>query len=379
MKLLLLNNASLTSVNGDFCVDPKTGTFAKELQNLGNEVTFYGQKVIAEDTTNTFKLLENGMKVIGLKPKKNKLLNYILLYIRIIPEIIKHEFVYIFYPSSYKYVAILCWLQKKKYGVYIRGEQGLNDQISHRIYKKAQVTFTVTDIFTNLVNNITRKESAYTIRPMMPFTEKDVVRGRVYRREGLFKILYLGRVLADKGIVELIQAVNQLKNKGYNFELTIVGDGGFVPETKAMIQELELDDRVRLMGAVYDSGKVADFYKTSDVYVLPTYHEGFPRTLYEAMIFGTPIITTFVGGISGLMKDGYNCKEIKPKSVESIVDGLEFMMWHYEQMVKYAENGTKTVTKILDPRRPSHAQQLNHFIKDNSRVNIKRRNKKTIL
>ena len=117
------------------------------------------------------------------------------------------------------------------------------------------------------------------------------------------------------------------------------------------------------IGAVDDMDKLTDFYKTSDVYILPTYHEGFPRTLYEAMIFGTPIITTFVGGISGLMKDGYNCKRIEPKSVDSIVVGLEFAFNNYDKMIQYAGNGQKTVIKIIDSSRLTHAEHLNQIIK----------------
>src|SRR5690606_12939960 len=129
---------------------------------------------------------------------------------------------------------------------------------------------------------------------------KDVVTSRSYTREGIFKVLYLGRITDDKGIKELIYAVNRLKQGGYNLELTMVGNGGFMSKAKALIRELEVDDIVHLMGAVDDSREIADYFKRSDIYILPTYHEGFPRTLYEAMIFGTPIITTFVGGISGL-------------------------------------------------------------------------------
>ncbi|WP_286845573.1 MULTISPECIES: glycosyltransferase family 4 protein [unclassified Proteiniphilum] len=363
MKILLLDNSSLTPVNDDYCIDAKTGIFAKELQSLGNEITMYGQKVIAENTSHTYQLLKNRMKVVGLKRKKNKLLNYILLYLRIIPLIIKQNFVYIFYPSSYKFVAMLCWIFRKKYGIYIRGEQGIKDKSSHWIYKNAFVVFTVTDGFTNFVSNVTGKHNAYTIRPMIPFTDRDVVTNREYRKGDIFKILYLGRVEADKGMVELIQAASKLREKEYNYELTIVGNGGFMPDIRALIRELNLDESVRLIGGVDDSDRIAEYYKTSDVYILPTYHEGFPRTLYEAMIFGTPIITTFVGGIPGIMKDGYNCKEIKPKSVDSIIEGLKFALMHYNLMIEYSKNATNTVFSILDPQRPSHAEHLNKFLK----------------
>ncbi len=363
MKILLLDNSSLTPVNGDYCIDPKTGIFAKELKDLDNMVTLYGQKVISENTTHTYRLVENGLKVVGLNRKSNKLLNYLLLYIRIIPEIFKNDFVYIFYPSSYKFVALLCWLFQKNFGIYIRGQHDLNSKSSHMIYNKSTAVFTVTNEFTNFVNNVTGKENAFTIRPMIPFTEKDVCSDRSYNINGSFRILFLGRVLSDKGIFELLQALSKLKMKKYNFELTIVGDGGGMQDAKSIVQELGLEEKVSFIGAVDDMDKLTDFYKTSDVYILPTYHEGFPRTLYEAMIFGTPIITTFVGGISGLMKDGYNCKRIEPKSVDSIVVGLEFAFNNYDKMIQYAGNGQKTVIKIIDSSRLTHAEHLNQIIK----------------
>lgn len=365
MKILLLDNSSLTPIGDDYCIEPKTGAFAHELHSLGNEVTMYGQKVTDSNTIHSYKLLENGLKVAGLKRKSNKLWNYLLLYIRIIPEILKADFVYIFYPTSYKYVAIMSWLMRTKYGIYIRGEQGIKSKLSHFIYNKAHAVFTVTNQFTSYVNNITSKEHAYTIRPMIPYTEKDVISDRQYKVTEQFRILYLGRVTDDKGIMELMRAVKLLKENNYNFELTVVGDGGFMPDTRALIQNFQIDDKVKLIGAVDDSSLVAQYYKTSDIYILPTYHEGFPRTLYEAMIFGTPIITTFVGGIPGLMKDGYNCKRIEPKSVNSIVDGLEFAICNYNKMIGYAKNGTDTVYNILDPERPSHAGHLNKLLKNN--------------
>jgi|SRR5690606_26658428 len=363
MKLLLLDNSSLTPINGDYCIDPKTGAFVKELQGLGNEVTIYGQKVEAKDTTHTYRLLENGLKVVGLKRKKNKLLNYILLYLRIIPEIVKTDFVYVFYPTAYKYVAVLCWLFNKKYGLYIRGEKDLNNKVTEWICKKAFVIFTVSEYFTRIVCDTAGKNNVFTIRPMIPFTEKDVMKNRSYKGEGTLKALYLGRVTEDKGIKELIHAMSRLKKNKHNLELTIVGSGGFMSNAKALVEELEVDDIVHLMGAVDDSIQVADYFKKSDIYILPTYHEGFPRTLYEAMIFGTPVITTFVGGISGLMKDGYNCKEIRPKSVESIVGALEFAVNNYDKMIEYAKNGTETVLKVVDSKRMTHAEHLNEVIR----------------
>ncbi len=362
MKILLLYNNVFTRVDGDLFVEPKNGGFAKELKALGNDVTLYGQSVEAKDTIHTFNLFGNGLKVNSLKRKNSKILTYVFLYIRIIPEIIKSDFIYIYYPTSFKYVPFICKFFRKRYGLYVRGEQGLDDRISHWLYKNAHVIFTVSDYFTNSIKQITCKNIVHTIRPMISLSENDIIYNREYNLNDRVNILFLGRVTHDKGVGELLQAMKILMQKGFNFNLNLVGSGEFMQETLNLIKKYDINDVVSIKGAIFDTEMIKKLYVEADIYILPTYHEGFPRTLYEAMIFGTPIITTFVGGIPAIMKDGYNCKEIIPKSIDSIVDGLEFAIDNYDKMVKYAENATNTVAKIVDSNRMTHVEHLNDLI-----------------
>ena len=161
-----------------------------------------------------------------------------------------------------------------------------------------------------------------------------------------------------------MQAACVLLEKGYKFKLHIVGNGDFFPQLSQMVVERCLGDHVSLDGPVYDNDKKADYYKNADLYVLPTYHEGFPRTLYEAMIFGAPVITTFVGGIPALMIDGKNCKRIEPRSVDSIVENLSYAMENYTEMGEMAKNASGLVARIVDRNRLTHAQHLNQILKE---------------
>ena len=364
MKILLLDNSSLTPIGDSLFVEPKTGAFIVELQTKGNEITVYGQKVKAKDTVHTFNLTENNIKTSGINRKRNKFINYLFLYLKIISQIYKVDFVYIFYPTSFKYVPFLCWLFRKKFGLYIRGMNGINDKISSWNYKKAYTIFTVSEFFTTMINEKTQTKKAHTIKPMIPFSEKDVLVNRKYKIKEKTSILYLGRIAYDKGIAELLKAVQVLNQKGYSFELNLVGSGEFLQKSKSLIKEYQIEDIVFVRGAVFEPEQVKSYYVNADVYVLPTYHEGFPRTLYESMIFGTPIVTTFVGGISVLMEDGLNCKEIQPKSVDSLVEGLEFAMNNQEKMIQFAKKGLTLVANIVDSKRMTHAQHLNKIIKD---------------
>lgn len=363
MKILLIDNSSLTPVNDSLCCEPKTGGFASELNSLGHQITMYGQIIEDKNNIHSFDILKNDISVVGYIRKKNKFINYIFLYLMVIPQVIKNDFIYIFYPNSFKYISIICWILRKPYGLYIRGENDLYSRKSKYIYKKSKVIFTVTDYFSKIIKRISSKEMIFSIKPMIDLNQNDIFFNREYRVGNKFKILFLARIEKDKGIEEFLHAISDLLNrKKYNIEINIVGSGGFLENAKAIAKELNILDVVDFKGAIFEKNKIREMYVESNLYVLPTYHEGFPRTLYEAMIFGTPIITTFVGGIPGIMEDGFNCLKIEPKSVISIVNALEYSFENYLDMQNHAKNGMETVRLIVDSSRLSHASHLSSIL-----------------
>lgn len=364
MRILIIENVSILTKNHRYYTYFENGVFIKELKKLGHNISYYNFAIESEDTVSTFDLEEVGVKVYPLKYLKNKIINYIHAYIKLIPFILKHDFVYFYHPSSFQYGAILCKLLKTPYGVYLRGMQGVDSKTSRWIYKHATIVLTVSDFFTNHINNIFGKNKAETIRPMMSYSYKDIVLNRQYLTKKQFiNVLFLGRIEKDKGLFELIESILILKDK-YSFSLKIVGAGEYSKDIEQLIKQNNLESIVSIEGFVSDMNKKKEYYLNTDIYILPTYHEGFPRTLYEAMIFGTPIVTTFVGGISSLMKDNYNCKKIEPKSSLSIAETLEYAFNNYDKMIGYAKNGTETIKKIIVPNRLNHANQLNKILEN---------------
>ncbi|MDD3945035.1 MAG: glycosyltransferase family 4 protein [Bacteroidales bacterium] len=362
MNILLFDNTQMVYKDGRLYCVGGTGKFAKELVELGNEVTMYGQKIEDPASIADFDIEANGVKTVSFWRGNNKILDYLGLYWNALKTVLKSDFVYIYYPTSYKYFIFLCWLIGKKFGLYVRGTVGVQDWVSILIYKRAYVVFTVSQTFTDMVNSVNSKKMAQTIRPMVDFTEKDAI-DRVYKERDIFSILMFCRIEKEKGIDELLNAVKILYDSGrQNFRLTVAGGGGYLDEARRLSNELQLGNIVQFKGSVNDPMMKRHFFETSDIYILPTYHEGFPRTLYEAMLYGTPIVTTLVGGIPALMKDGINCKAIKAQSVNSIVYGLSFAMDNYDKMITYAQNGKNTVVTVVDSKRPSHAQDVNKVV-----------------
>ena len=368
MRLLLIDNAGLVYRNKRFCCVEGTGKFAAELVERGVEVTMFGQKVALETNVSVFDIEAHGIKTAGLWRRKNKYLNYLGLYLYALKFIIQSDFVYIFYPNAFRYLALVCFVFGKKYGLYIRGNEGIEDKVSLKIYKRATVALTVSPMFTNMVNRVTNSQKAQSIRPMVAYDDSDIVYDRVYTKtHEEFNLLFLCRIQEKKGILELLDALQSLNARGIScFKLTVAGDGDFLIKAQEYCSKCGLDDRVSFLGGIYDNDIKAKLYKDADLYILPTYfNEGFPRTLYEAMIFGVPILTTFVAGIPALMKDGENCLKIEPRSSNSITEALLYAFKNYEDMGRMANKATQLVASIINRARPSHANQLYQIINDN--------------
>lgn len=365
-RILVVPNAEITKLNNDLFLEKGTGEFLSELVSLGNSVTVFGQIIPSENKIHVYNLNRNVVRIKGLIRKKSKLINYLFLYSYSIIEILKADYIYLFYPSSFKFVAFICKLFNKKYGLYIRGMNDLDSLSSKYIIKNASLALSVSDNFKDLVNSYSKKVVSKSIKPMIPFSKVDMVADKSYLNKEFYNLLYLGRMTDDKGVIELLNAVDRLKFKFPNkFKLTLVGDGEYFEQLKVLAKDLQLNSVVSFEGAVFEKELIKQYFLNADIYILPSYHEGFPRTLYESMIFGVPIITTFVGGISALMIDNVNCLEILPKSVDSIVEKIDFSIKNYNKMGKLSKNASRLMADIFEDRKFSHAEELNCFITNN--------------
>lgn len=117
----------------------------------------------------------------------------------------------------------------------------------------------------------------------------------------LRKFIFCGRIVEDKGVVELLMALSSLKKQGKTFELLLVGSEGHDILKNKQYLELkhQLSDEIRSCGFVPYGQELLKLYRESDLFILPSYHEGFPHSIWEAMSQSVPVVTTNVGGISG--------------------------------------------------------------------------------
>lgn len=133
------------------------------------------------------------------------------------------------------------------------------------------------------------------------------------------RVLFMGWINKNKGIWDLLEAVKVLKNT--NFVLYVAGNGEDFLEVESEIYKCSLQDRVVLLNWVYGSEKV-DLLNSCDIFVQPSYREGLPNALLEAMASHCAIIASRVGSIPDIITDNVNGRLITPGDYMSIANAL---------------------------------------------------------
>jgi glycosyltransferase involved in cell wall biosynthesis len=135
------------------------------------------------------------------------------------------------------------------------------------------------------------------------------------------RLLFVGRLSAEKGVPLLVDATERLAHSFPGLRLTLVGDGPQRRGLEADVTRRGLGGRVVFAG-YRSQAEVAEMLARSDILVLPSFAEGVPVTLMEAMAAGRPVVTTRIAGIPELVEDGVSGRVVAPGSVDDLVDGI---------------------------------------------------------
>jgi len=160
--------------------------------------------------------------------------------------------------------------------------------------------------------------------------------------------LFVGSLIPRKGIDCLIGAFSELRRKGYRVLLKLVGTG---PLEQSIVQRLKdegLFEFTEMAGHVQFGPALWQHYRSSDIFVLPTHSEGFPRVLYEAMSQSVPIVTTPVSGIPYLMKDQVNALLVPPGDVAALAAAIEKLIVDGDLRRELIAAGWRTVRPLLE-------------------------------
>jgi glycosyltransferase involved in cell wall biosynthesis len=164
-------------------------------------------------------------------------------------------------------------------------------------------------------------------------------------REGVVTLFYCGRISQQKGAFDMIRAFAQLPPQNLNSaHLIIAGDVG-IEEGKQLVESLNLTTSVSFPGWVNADDREKLLAK-SDIFLLPSYHEGMPMGVLEAMSWGLPVITTPVGGIPEVISDRENGLLINPGDIDALSEAMKDTIADRNLRLSLGQNARKSVQKF---------------------------------
>ncbi|MDT8311861.1 MAG: glycosyltransferase family 4 protein [Methylophaga sp.] len=119
------------------------------------------------------------------------------------------------------------------------------------------------------------------------------------------QVVCVGRLCEQKGQQLLIEAIAQLRDQGLSVKLILAGDGPMRADLEASIKHYDLQQQVTITGWI-DNARVQLSLRQSQAMVLPSFAEGLPVVIMEAMAAGCPVISTYIAGIPELINDEVN-------------------------------------------------------------------------
>jgi len=161
------------------------------------------------------------------------------------------------------------------------------------------------------------------------------------------QLLFVGRLAAVKGLPILLESLRSLKQSMPDIALTVVGDGEDRAMLEAQSAQMGLAEQVQFVG--YKSqAEVRQYLQATDVFVLPSFAEGVPVVLMEALMSGVPVVATQIAGISELVEDGVNGFLVPPSNREALGDRIQTLLLDGSLRQQFGEQGAAKVRQQFD-------------------------------
>lgn len=165
---------------------------------------------------------------------------------------------------------------------------------------------------------------------------------RQYAMDNEKIILYVGRLVYEKGIQNLIAAMPKILDRYHDSKLIICGRGGMIDDLREQVKYLGIDNKVYFAGYC-DSKKMQKMYKCADVAVFPSTYEPFGIVAIESMLSGTPTIVSDVGGLNEIVEHGVTGMKSYAGNANSIADSVLALLFDPKLCANISQNAIKKV------------------------------------
>jgi glycosyltransferase involved in cell wall biosynthesis len=240
-------------------------------------------------------------------------------------------------------------LQKKPLVLTLHGtdirlllKSKLFQRLAHPIFKRAKYITTVSSFLKGkLLSVLSLPQEKVQVVPMPVNPVFETLKPAFGIKRKKKKILSVARFTEQKGVRYLLEALKQLKEKGYDFEAEIVGEGPFEEEFKRKIGESSLSGSVFLV-PMMPQEKLKILYEECDLFVLPSIEEGFGMVLVEAQLCKKPVVGVKSGGILDIIEHEKTGLLAAPEDCQSLASVIEKLLTDEDFAEKLADAGYRS-------------------------------------
>lgn len=281
-----------------------------------------------------------------------KSIYFINSYIKLFYLLVRDKFDIIHIHMSYKgsfyrkyYISRLCKKYNKKVIIHLHGSEfkDFYNSGTGKLKEKIQKLFTIADTtivlgndWDKFLHNIVPQASVSVINNAIALPKFEP---RVQHHP--IRLLFMGALIKRKGIVDLISAVKNISDDSIEpFELWIAGTGEDEKKLKEFSKQCGVDEKVKFLGWINRDAK-PQLLKETDVLVLPSYNEGLPIAILEAMSYGLPIISSDVGSISEAVEVGKSGYLFQPGNTDTLSQCLKQIISDERKYEEFSKNSRR--------------------------------------
>ena len=222
-------------------------------------------------------------------------------------------------------IFIIAKIKKDKVIVHLHGSEfeefyfsgsGIQKKMVAWMFNHANVVLVLSKKWKNFAKSISANENIFVLY-------NGAIPEQFYpslHDQSIINILFMGRLGARKGTFDLLKAFLLIHEELPNVKLILGGDGE-LDKANQFVVENNLQSKVEIKGWLSGQDKI-DAFRNAQIYVLPSYNEGLPGSVLEAMAAGLPIVSTSVGGIPEAVLNGVNGIIINPGDIKSMSSAL---------------------------------------------------------
>jgi glycosyltransferase involved in cell wall biosynthesis len=181
------------------------------------------------------------------------------------------------------------------------------------------------------------------------FLKEDLLK-KLNLDQGKRYILFVGRLIYDKGIYELAQVFHNITFKYPDFELILIGEEIEKKKLEAQFRNYGILNKVHFKGVIPYT-EIAKYMKLSDLLVFPSWAEGLPNVVMEAMATGLPVVATDVGGIPEILENGVTGLSVPVKNVEKLTEAVMRMITDEDLRDKCITNAKELIRDKFDVKK----------------------------